>query len=316
MTRRWGRWLAIIAMLIAGPLFARREALAGELKREVLQSASLGRELPYLVYVPDGYDAGGQHYPVLYLLHGAGDNESAWADKGLVREKADQLIESGVIPPTLIVMPGCPNCWWIDGPKDKAETAFWSELVPTVDKQYRTIQSRQGRLLAGLSAGGYGVVRFLMRYPERIAAAAAFSPAVYAETPPAASASRTHPAFVDAEGKFNQSAWEQRNYPALIDNYFSQPTRVPLFLASGDNDRLGAAFETALLFKRMTARQPVLMELRIVDGGHNWAVWATVIDEAMRYMFRFASRPTAAANEVSRDDGLPRVRVAPNLRQE
>ena len=92
--------------------------------------------------------------------------------------------------------------------------------------------------------------------------------------------------------------------------------RVPLFLASGDNDRLGAAFEAALLFKRMTARQPVLMELRIVDGGHNWAVWATVIDEAMRYMYRFASRPTAHADEVSREDGLPRVRVNPNPRQE
>lgn len=310
MSKRFAALIAVLAWLIAAP------AVAGELRREALQSASLGRELPYLVYIPDGYDAGGQHYPVLYLLHGAGDNETAWADKGLVREKADQLIESGVIPPTLIVMPGCPNCWWIDGPKDKAETAFWSELVPAVEKQYRAIQGRQGRLLAGLSAGGYGVVRFVMRYPERIAAAAAFSPAVYTETPPAASASRTHPAFVDADGKFSQSAWEQRNYPALIEGYFGQPARVPLFLASGDNDRLGAAFEAALLYKRMTARQPVLMELRIVDGGHNWAVWAAVIDEAMRYMFRFASRPTAAANEVTREDGLPRVRVQTNLRPE
>ncbi len=291
-------------------------AIAGELRREVIKSQSLGRELPYLVYVPDGYDAGNQYYPVLYLLHGAGDNELSWADKGLVREKADQLIESGVIPPTLIVMPGCPGCWWIDGPKDKAETAFWSELVPAIEKQYRAIEKRQGRLLAGLSAGGYGVVRFLMRYPDKIAAAAAFSPAVYSETPPAASGARQHPAFQDADGKFDQSAWEKRNYPALIDGYFNQPVRVPLFLASGDNDRLGAAFESALLFKRMTARQPVLTELRIVDGGHNWAVWAAVIDEAMRYMFRFSSRPTAHADEVTRDDGLPRVRVAPNPRQE
>ena len=302
--------LSAVELLICVP------GVAGELRREVLDSKSLGREMAFLVYVPDGYENGGQHYPVLYLLHGAGDNEAAWADKGLVREKADQLIESGVIPPTLIVMPGCPGCWWIDGPKEKAETAFWSDLVPTVEKRFRTIERRQGRLLAGLSAGGYGVIRFLMRYPERIAAAAAFSPAVYSEAPPAASAARSQLAFADQDGKFSQSAWEQRNYPALIDQYFNQPTRVPLFLASGDNDRFGAAFESALLFKRMIARQPVLTELRIVDGGHNWAVWAAVIDEAMRYMFRFASRPTAHADEITREDGVPRVRVAPNPRPE
>ena len=314
MARRCAAVLAVLIAVLGGD--TGMAALAGDLRREVLASAALGRDLPYLLYIPDGYDVGAQFYPVLYLLHGAGDNETSWADKGLIREKADQLIESGVIPPTLIVMPGCPACWWIDGLKDKAETAFWSELVPAIEKRYRAIQKRQGRLLAGLSAGGYGAVRFVMRYPDKIAAAAAFSPAVYAETPPAASAARSHPAFLDADGKFDQSAWEARNYPALIEGYFSQPARVPLFLASGDNDRLGAAFEEALLFKRMTARQPVLMELRIVDGGHNWAVWAAVIDEAMRYMFRFASRPTAHADEVTRDDGIPRIRVAPNQRQE
>ncbi len=314
MSRCATLWLVFFSSLLGflvGP-----GAVAGELRRDSIASVSLGRELPFLVYVPDGYDEGRQHYPVLYLLHGAGDNENAWADKGLVREKADQLIESGVIPPTLIVMPGCPGCWWVDGPKDKAEAAFWQELVPTVEKRFRTIERRQGRLLAGLSAGGYGVVRFLMRYPDRVAAVAAFSPAIYSETPPAASMARSHPPFLDAGAKFSQSAWEALNYPSLIEGYFSQSQRVPLFLASGDNDRLGAAFESALLFKRMLARQPVLMELRIVDGGHNWAVWAAVIDEAMRYIFRFASRPTARADETTREDGIPRNRPLPVPRQE
>lgn len=312
------RRLAVLLLVwvVFGAFVTLADAFAGELKRETLRSVNLGRELPYLVYLPDGYENGQQYYPVLYLLHGAGDNENAWADKGLVREKADQLIESGVIPPTLIVMPGCPGCWWVDGIKEKAESAFWLELVPTVEKRYRTIERRQGRLLAGLSAGGYGVVRFLMRYPERIAAAAAFSPAVYSETPPAASMSRGHHAFLDANGNFNQSRWEALNYPSLIDGYFAQSMRVPLFLVSGDNDRLGAAFESALLFKRMLARQPVQTELRIVDGGHNWAVWAAVIDEAMRYIFRFASRPTASAAETSRDEFQPRQRIVPTPRQE
>src|SRR4051794_23317371 len=192
--------LAAVALILS--IFV-SPATAGELRREVLPSRALGRDLPFLVYVPDGYDSDTKYYPVLYLLHGAGDDENAWATRGLILEKADQLIEKGVIPPTLIVMPGCPSCWWIDGPKDKAETAFWQELVPTVAKRYRTINSRDGRLIAGLSAGGYGTIRFVLRHPNEIAAAAAFSPAVYSVMPPLGSAARSHPAFQDKGKKFN-----------------------------------------------------------------------------------------------------------------
>jgi len=296
-----GRALLLTAVLCVASVGTVPTSEAGELQRRVVYSANLAREMAYLVYLPDGYEADNQLYPVLYLLHGAGDSDSTWADKGLIREKADQLIENGSIPPTLIVMPGCTQCWWIDSSATKSESAFWDDLVPEIEKRFRVIKNRQGRLLAGLSAGGYGVVRFAMRYPDRIAAAAAFSPAIYAEAPPITSNARLHPAFKDERGQFSQGLWLQNNYPSLIDGYFAQTYRVPLFLAAGDNDRLGAAFETALLFKRMMERQPIKVELRIVDGGHNWAVWASVIDEAMRYMFHFASRPTARPATTSTD---------------
>ena len=168
-------------------------AMAGEIRRESLFSPTLGRELAYQVYIPDKYDGRERHYPVLYLLHGAGENETTWARSGLVRETVDKLIASGDIPATLIIMPGCAECWWVDGAKDNAETAFWTELVPAIDARYSTIETRGGRLIAGLSAGGYGAVRFAMRYPDRIAAIAALSPAVYAETPPPASSARSMP---------------------------------------------------------------------------------------------------------------------------
>ena len=151
-------------------------AYAGEIRAESLPSKALGRAMPYEIYLPDGYESGRQHYPVLYLLHGAGGDERSWSERGHIREKADQLIASGAIPPAIIVMPGCPACWWVDGAKDKAETAFWSDLVPTIEMRYRTIETRGGRLIAGLSAGGYGAVRFALRYPDRIAAGAALSP--------------------------------------------------------------------------------------------------------------------------------------------
>ena len=292
----------VVALLT---LLATHGVFASEIRRETFASRSMGRDFSFLVYVPDGYNDTDKSYPVLYLLHGYGDNENAWVEKGQVQSKADRLIATGAIPPALIVMPGCPRCWWVDGPREKPETAFWSELVPRVASRYRTIESRDGRVIAGLSAGGYGTVRFAMKYPDRFAAAAAFSPAVYADTPPPASAARIYSPFVDTDGQFNQAAWTEANYPSLIDGYFASGRRVPMYLVSGDNDRFGIAFETALLFKRVFEKQPDFAELRVVDGGHSWAVWASAVDDAITYLFRFTAKPLIAAR-------TPRSSVAQN----
>jgi enterochelin esterase-like enzyme len=269
-------------------------AVAGELQRRIVASTALKRDMTYSVYVPDGYRSSGLQYPVLYLLHGAGGDENGWVEHGDLLKRADRLIASGAIPPSLIVMPGCHACWWVDGAKDLAETAFWTDLVPAVAQGYRTIETRAGRLVAGLSAGGYGAVRFGMKYPDQIGAVAALSPAVYAVTPPAHSSARKQPPFLNASGEFDQSLWTALNYTNLTERYFGQTHRVPFYLMSGDRDGFGIAFETAALFKVMFDRQPELAKLRIVDGDHNWQVWSNALDDSMTYLFGFATRPYKA----------------------
>jgi enterochelin esterase-like enzyme len=291
---------AVLGLLGVATAALATPAAAGELRREAFPSVALRRDMPYKVYVPDGYATSLRRYPVLYLLHGAGGDENAWAEQGGIKEKADKLIADGTIPPILIVMPGCPGCWWVDGAADKAETAFWSELVPTIGRRYRTIEQREGRYIAGLSAGGYGAIHYALKYPERIAAIAAFSPAIYAESPPAMSSARTQPPFLDASGAFSQSAWTAQNYPRLLDAYFKQPLRVPMYLVSGDSDSYGILFETVTFFKRMFDKQPALAELRIVDGDHNWSVWSKAIDDAMVYLFRQGARPQIASRTTPR----------------
>lgn len=273
-------------------------AAAGELHNETLLSKALGHSMRYVIYLPDGYESGQKHYPVLYLLHGAGGNERSWQDLGHIKEKADRLIASGSIPPAIIVMPGCPACWWVNGAKEAAETAFWDDLVPAIDARYRTIDSRGGRLIAGLSAGGYGAVHYALRYPDRIAAVAALSPAIYTQAIPQFSAVRAQPPFLGPDGKFSRSAWDRQNYPALLGHYFAQPYRVPFYLVSGDRDRLGIAFETALLFKRLFERQPEQVEFRVVNGDHSWKLWEAMIDDALQHIFAFADRPKPAVQSA------------------
>lgn len=283
------RWLcfAWFAILLASgsPLYA------GEIHREAIASAALGRDMDYLVYIPDSYRADHRHYPVLLLLHGAGDDETIWIEQGKLRQIADKLISTGAIPPALIVMPGCRACWWIDGSKDKAESAVWNDFIPTFAKRYRTIETRGGLLVAGISAGGYGAIRFAMKHPDRVTAAAAISPAIYATSPPKSSAARTQPAFRGLDGNFNQAVWAAENYPSLQDRYYASRLRVPFYLVSGDGDQLGIAYETALLFKTLFEHQPDITELRIVDGGHNWDMWRKALQDSMTYLFQYASRP-------------------------
>ncbi len=78
---------------------------------------------------------------------------------------------------------------------------------------------------------------------------------------------------------------------SLVEAYFKQRFRVPFYLVSGDSDKYGIAFETALLFKTLFDQQAELTELRIVDGEHNWLVWANAIDGAMKYLYRFSAPP-------------------------
>jgi enterochelin esterase-like enzyme len=284
-------WAAFALLAV----FMCRPAFAGEIQGDVIASAVLGHCMRYSMYLPEGYWDGKLKYPVLYLLHGAGGDCRAWQDRGHIKESADKLIAGGAIPPAIIVMPDCPACWWVDGSKERAETAFWSDFVPAIDEKFRTIAARGGRLVAGQSAGGYGAVRFALRHPDKIAAAAALSPAVYAQNVPMISAARAQPPFLGADGKFNRAAWDERNYPALLGAYSGQPHRVPFYLLSGSRDPLGIAAETKLLFEKLSALQPGGAELRIVDGDHSWAVWEGAIEGAMTYLFRYAEKPRPVA---------------------
>ena len=148
-----------------------------------------------------------------------------------------------------------------------------------------------------LSAGGYGTVNFVLKYPELFAAGAALSPAVYVPVPPeSSSANRSNP-YVDSEGNFQPEVWEKLNYPAFIDDYLQQDIKVPLYINTGDHDQFDIAYHAAVLYQKLRAHQPKKVEYRVIDGDHEWMVWETTIGDAMKYIFQYASRPMGSAPE-------------------
>ena len=136
------------------------------------QSKLINATLPYNVILPPGYRASGTtRYPVLYLLHGLGGHYSDWVTRTNVADYAAQYR-------MIVVMPEGNDSWYVDSggvPTDKYETYILKELIPDVDKRYRTIQARYGRAVAGLSMGGYGAIKFGLKYPATFVLAGSMS---------------------------------------------------------------------------------------------------------------------------------------------
>jgi enterochelin esterase-like enzyme len=305
--RRVARWIALALVALAFGLALGGPARAGEVLSRSLHSAALGGELGYTVYLPEGYGAGLQRYPVLYLLHGHGGSEHDWLRDGGLRETADRLIAEGRWPALLVVMPGMGTRWWIDGNEARAQSALLDELLPQVDATLRTQATRAGRWIGGLSAGGYGVVNAVLSHPALFGAAAALSPAIYDPLPPPDSAARIAAPF-QREGRFDDATWQRLNYPSRWADYAGSGTIVPLFVGSGDHDHLGIAWQSALLYQRLWRHQPQAAALRIVDGGHEWAVWRALLPEAVAFM---AQQAQAAARSSGPASSAP-ARASPD----
>ena len=264
------------------------QALAGDVVTREFTSTALDRNWSYTVYLPNGYETSNLRYPVLYLLHGNGGGLNDWVNQGGIEETADALIGNGDIPPAVIVMPDAGTSWYVDR-KENMETAVIDDLIPDVENNFRVLTSRDGRLVGGLSMGGYGAMRFALKYPEMFGAAALLSPAIYDPEPPGNSAAQRVGVFGETE--YDPEVWMNLNYPSLWETYLEKQLPVPMYINSGDDDRFFIELEVAEFYSLLRQNnQPA--ELRIVNGGHDWGVWEATIGDAMKYIFQYSAPPT------------------------
>lgn len=280
-------WIAAAAIaLCAAPVWA------GSIEAAEFNSPTLQRSWTYNVYLPTGYDTNSKlRYPVMYLLHGNDGARNDWPVKGNLLQTADQLIQSGQIPPAIIVMPDAGTTWYVDL-KEKMETAFFNDLVPHVEGKYRTLKTRDGRVIGGLSMGGYGALRYVLKYPEKFQAAALLSPAIYNPEPPADSSARFVKVFAEpnADGAYSRTVWQSYNYPVLWEQFLAKKVSVPMYINSGDDDEFMIESEATQLYSLLRKnKQPA--ELRIVNGKHEWPVWESTVGDALKYVFRTVRRP-------------------------
>ncbi|MDP9865993.1 MULTISPECIES: alpha/beta hydrolase-fold protein [Streptosporangium] len=289
--------LALVALLaVPGQAQVGKER-AGTITEGSAYSAAMGGPIPYNVYLPYGYGDGARRYPVLYLLHGRGDTMQAWTR---VKGALDQLIRDGRIPALIAVMPDAPwsgrGSWYVDSrytgadePGRPVETALTRDLVGHVDSTYRTAPIRGARMVGGYSMGGYGALRLTLAHPDLFGGALVLSPAVYTPLPPADSSARDHGAFGLGEEKFVDEVYRKLNYPDLLAGTDPE-LPVRLFVAVGDDEyanprpadaRHDLDFESEALYNAARRAPGVSAQMRILDGGHDWSVWAPAFEQGM-----------------------------------
>jgi len=162
--------------------------LGRDVHHRSFHSPSIGEEVGYNVYLPPGYNDPAHRntrYPVLYFLHGATGNENS--DAGGVAGLVSRLIAENKIPPVLCVFPnGGPYSGYRDHPnsKQQVETMIVGELLPLIDREFRTQPKREARAIFGFSMGGAGAVRYALTYPDLFSAAGAWAGAFRYRTQP------------------------------------------------------------------------------------------------------------------------------------
>ena len=134
-----------------------------------IQSTAMKRTMKYTVWLPPKFDAN-KAYPILYLLHGAGDDQNSWLDKGDVLNIAGRYVKNGGVP-MIIVMPDAQLTFY----RKEYETYFHEELMPAVEGKYKFSGKRA---VAGLSMGGYGTLYYVLKYPGKFTYGYSMSPAV------------------------------------------------------------------------------------------------------------------------------------------
>jgi enterochelin esterase-like enzyme len=256
----------------------------------VMKSDMLKKDIPYSVYLPPDYNTSARSYPVVYLLHGYSDDETAWVQFGEVNETVDRGIASREIPPMIIVMPDAEISWYINDYKNTLpfEDMIFTEFIPFIDKTYNTRASKEFRAVAGLSMGGYGSLIWSLHHPEMFSSCVAFSAGIFTDqeliSMPENDFNRFYKNIYGSEKDGNRLSehWKNNSVISLINTLPKADIEtVRFYIDCGDDDFLYKG--NSSLHIAMRDRE-INHEYRVRDGSHNWSYWRNHIGEGLKFI--------------------------------
>ena len=245
---------------------------------ETLTATSLGgKSLPFRLWLPSDYATSSVRYPVLYLLHGLQGDENDWWTRSNLAEYAARYR-------LIIITPGVGDTWYANSASEKNaryEDVIVKDLIDYVDSHYRTLATRQGRAIAGLSMGGLGAMKFALRYPELFVFAGSFSGAF--DVPLTARlGKKPGPKMLNEL----QSVFGEENSQTRRDNDVFMLLRQPLakridlpylYVSVGKSDPLPQVSESNPRFAAGLRTRKIKSEYHEREGTHDWHFWDSEI---------------------------------------
>ena len=280
--RYWCAAVAVLIMSVASFAQSRIDCSA-------INSRILKRVVHYCVYLPSGYDAAQQRYPVLYFLHGLGDNERTLFNSGgwtLV----DDLRKQHRMGDFLIVAPEGWRSFYVNSADGQFRYSdfFLQEFLPHIEGKYRVGKGRPARAISGISMGGYGALRLAFAHPELFSAVSAQSAALITETPrqldAAGNAGMPLTGVLDPVfGKPITVAHWNANSPFLLARTNqAQLRRLAIYFNCGQQDNYGFEKGAAALHQELL-KEGIRHEYHAYPGDHSVSYFLSHFAEVMEF---------------------------------
>ncbi len=259
----------------------------------VMPSRILNQEVKFSVCLPEDYYEKNSSYPVVYLLHGLGDDETAWLEYGRISQYADWATEKDGVVPMIFIMPEGYTNYYVNDYKGSFlyQDMFVKELVPYIDSMFRTIADRQHRGLMGYSMGGFGALVLHLQHPEVFGAAVPLSISI-----------RTDEQYMKEYAPEWDEQWGRLfgaqgiEGPGRITDYYRQNCpfhlipRIPsseknkfhIYIDNGDKEETLCRSNEELHILMRDLDFP--HEFRVREGGHSFSYWCSALPNALRFL--------------------------------
>jgi S-formylglutathione hydrolase FrmB len=293
--------LGVLLLLVAGT----SASAQSRIDCSALNSHILKQVVHYCVYLPAGYDAGAtqrppRRYPVLYFLHGLGDNEQTLFNGG-GWSLFDDLRKQHKMGDFLIVTPEGRRSFYIDSADGSVRYSdfFLQEFLPHIEGKYRVLPGRAGRAISGISMGGYGALRMAFAHPELFSAVSAQSAALITESPQELdSASRTGAPLAGVlaavfGNPINVPHWNDNSPFVLAKRNAAALRKTAIYFNCGQDDNYGFEKGAAALHDELK-KESVKHEYHAYPGDHSLTYFLSHFDEVMEFhsrTFGLLSRP-------------------------
>jgi S-formylglutathione hydrolase FrmB len=256
-----------------------------------ISSKILSRDVSYCVFLPPGYDEdASRHYPVLYFLHGLGENDQILINAGgwnLIQD----LWEQKQIGDFIVIAPSAGRSFYLNSRDGRVryEDFFIREFIPFAESHYRIEAAKRARGIMGISMGGYGALHLAFRYPQEFGSVSVHSAALVAKLPEIKDPDLPDNPLAGMVGAafgspFDRDFWN-RNNPFTIVRNNPPPAGLRVYLDCGTEDQFGFDLG-AQAFHDLLDSKGIANEFHLYPGGHDWVYFAEHFPASLQFESR------------------------------